>query len=39
MGIERSTFLIDGKGILMQEWRKVKVDDHVDEVLNAVKIL
>ncbi len=39
MGIKRSTFLIDGKGILRQEWRKVKVDDHVDEVLNAVKIL
>ncbi|MDH5259673.1 MAG: thioredoxin-dependent thiol peroxidase [Gammaproteobacteria bacterium] len=37
MGIERSTFLIDEKGILMQEWRKVKVAGHVDEVLEAVK--
>jgi len=38
-GIERSTFLLDDKGILRQEWRKVKVDGHVDEVLDAVKIL
>lgn len=38
-GIERSTFLIDTKGILRQEWRKVKVDDHVTEVLKAVKTL
>ena len=39
MGIERSTFLIDGKGVLRQEWRKVKVAGHVDEVLEAVKAL
>jgi peroxiredoxin Q/BCP len=39
MGIERSTFLIDGDGILKKEWRKVKVDGHVDEVLDAVKEL
>ena len=39
LGIERSTFLIDEEGILRQEWRKVKVDGHVDEVLNAVKKL
>lgn len=39
MGIERSTFLIDGKGILRAEWRKVKVAGHVDEVLNAIKAL
>lgn len=38
-GIERSTFLIDDKGKLQQEWRKVKVDGHVEEVLNAVKAL
>ncbi|HEC29032.1 MAG TPA: peroxiredoxin [Gammaproteobacteria bacterium] len=38
-GIERSTFLIDGQGKLRQEWRKVKVDGHVDEVLRAVKQL
>ena len=39
MGIERSTFLIDKEGILRQEWRKVKIDGHVDAVLNAVKNL
>lgn len=39
MGVERSTFLIDKNGVLYQEWRKVKVDGHVDEVLEAVKIL
>jgi peroxiredoxin Q/BCP len=39
MGVERSTFLIDKKGVLHQEWRKVKVDGHVDAVLEAVKIL
>ena len=38
-GIERSTFLIDEKGVLHQEWRKVKVKGHVDEVLEAVKSL
>jgi peroxiredoxin Q/BCP len=36
MGIERSTFLIDDKGKLRQEWRKVKVKGHVDDVLEAV---
>jgi len=36
-GIERSTFLIGADGKLLQEWRKVKVDGHVDEVLDAVK--
>ena len=35
-GIERSTFLIDTKGVLRKEWRKVKVDGHVEEVLDAV---
>jgi thioredoxin-dependent peroxiredoxin len=38
-GVERSTFLIDSKGILRKEWRKVKVQDHVNEVLTAVKEL
>jgi len=38
-GIERSTFLIDAKGVLRQEWRKVKVDGHVEEVLDAVRAL
>jgi peroxiredoxin Q/BCP len=37
MGIERSTFLIDEKGIVRGVWRKVKVDGHADEVLAAVK--
>lgn len=39
MGIVRSTFLIDGKGILRQEWRKVRVKGHVEEVLEAAKSL
>jgi peroxiredoxin Q/BCP len=39
MGIERSTFLLDEKGVLKQEWRKVKVAGHVEEVLAAVKAL
>ena len=38
-GIERSTFLIDQQGILVQEWRKVKVKGHVEEVLQAIKVL
>jgi len=37
MGIERSTFVIDPKGLLKAEFRKVKVDGHVDEVLASVK--
>jgi len=39
MGIERSTFLIDGKGILRREWRKVRVKGHVDDVLAAAQSL
>jgi peroxiredoxin Q/BCP len=39
MGIERATFLIDGTGKVVREWRKVKVPGHVDEVLEAVKAL
>ena len=38
-GIERSTFLIDGRGVLRQEWRKVRVKGHVDEVLEAAQSL
>jgi peroxiredoxin Q/BCP len=38
-GIERSTFLIDGSGVLRSEWRGIKVAGHVDEVLKAVKDL
>ena len=39
MGIERSTFLIDGSGVLRREWRKVKVAGHAQEVLDAVRDL
>ena len=39
MGIERSTFLIDDRGVLRREWRKVRVKGHVDEVLEAIKEL
>lgn len=38
-GIERSTFLVDAAGVLRREWRKVKVDGHVAEVLEAAKEL
>lgn len=34
MGIERSTFLINEEGFIQKEWRKVKVKDHIEEVLN-----
>lgn len=37
MGIERSTFLINSEGVLVKEWRKVKVKDHVEEVLTYIK--
>jgi peroxiredoxin Q/BCP len=37
MGIVRSTFVIDEKGVLRQEYRKVKVAGHADEVLEVVK--
>ena len=39
MGIERSTFLIDGKGVLRKEWRKVKIEGHIREVLETIKTL
>jgi peroxiredoxin Q/BCP len=39
MGMERSTFLIDEKGIVRAVWRKVKVDGHVEQVLAAAKAL
>jgi peroxiredoxin Q/BCP len=38
-GIERSTFVIDGKGVLAREWRGVRVPGHAEEVLNFVKAL
>ncbi len=39
MGIERSTFLIDGDGKVAQVWRKVKVPGHAEEVLEAAQAL
>ncbi len=39
MGIERATFLIDGAGRIARVWRKVKVDGHVAEVLEAARAL
>lgn len=38
-GIERSTFLFNAKGELVQEWRKVRVPGHVDAVLEAARAL
>ncbi len=38
-GIERSTFLVDAKGQIVQEWRKVKVDGHAAEVAAAAATL
>ena len=35
LGVERSTFLVDGDGVLREEWRKVKVKGHVENVLRA----
>lgn len=39
IGIERSTFLIDRKGVLRKEWRKVRVPGHAEAVLEAVREL
>jgi peroxiredoxin Q/BCP len=39
MGIERSTFLIDAKGVLRREWRGVKVEGHAQAVLEAAQAL
>ena len=39
MGVERTTFLIDGKGIVRQIWPKVKVAGHAQAVLEAARIL
>lgn len=39
MGIERSTFLVDAKGIISRIWRKVKVSGHAEDVLKAVQLL
>jgi peroxiredoxin Q/BCP len=39
MGMERATFLVDGKGVIKQAWRKVKVPGHVEAVLKAAETL
>jgi peroxiredoxin Q/BCP len=39
MGLERATFLVDGKGVIAQAWHKVKVPGHVESVLEAAKSL
>ncbi len=39
MGIERSTFLVDGDGVVRQVWRKVKVKGHAEAVLQEAKAL
>ena len=38
-GIERSTFVIDQNGVLVKEWRGVKVDGHVQQVLDFIQTL
>lgn len=39
MGMDRATFLVDGKGVIRQIWRKVKVPGHAEAVLTAAKSL
>jgi peroxiredoxin Q/BCP len=39
MGIDRASFLIDGKGVVRKVWRKVKVPGHAEEVLDAAEAL
>ena len=39
MGIDRSTWLIDGEGVIRQIWRKVKVPGHAAQVLEAARAL
>jgi len=39
MGIDRTTFLIDGAGVIREAWHKVKVPGHAEAVLEAVKAL
>lgn len=39
MGIERSTFLIDPTGMVVKEWRKVKVKGHIEDALTTLKQL
>jgi len=39
MGVERSTFLIDREGVIARVWRKVKVAGHVEDVLEAARMV
>jgi peroxiredoxin Q/BCP len=39
MGIVRTTLLIDKQGVIRRMWPKVKVDEHAEEVLAAVREL
>jgi peroxiredoxin Q/BCP len=39
MGIVRSTFLVNTEGVLIKEWRNVKVKQHLEEVLSSVSEL
>ena len=39
MGMERATFLVNEKGVIVQAWHKVKVPGHVESVLEAAKAL
>lgn len=39
MGVDRSTFLVDTKGLIARAWRKVKVPGHAEEVLEAARAL
>lgn len=39
MGVDRSTFVIDRDGVVARAWRNVKVPGHVDEVLEAVRLV
>lgn len=39
MGIERATYLIDPTGTIVKEWRKVKVPNHIEDVLETLKTI
>lgn len=39
MGIERTTFLIDEKGVIRQIWPKVSITGHIEEVLTATRAI
>ena len=39
MGIERTTFLIGGNGIIQHIWNKVKVPNHIDDVMSVINNL